>query len=63
MLERGFLAGTVIYPTIAHTDEIAGRYGAAIDEVFAEIADALRSGNVDRRLRGPVAHSGFMRLT
>jgi glutamate-1-semialdehyde 2,1-aminomutase len=62
MLERGFLAGTSIYPTLAHTDEIVGRYGEAIDEVFAEIAAALTTGDVKARLKGPVAHSGFSRL-
>jgi len=33
MLERGFLAGLAIYPTLAHTDEIVDRYGEAIDGV------------------------------
>jgi len=62
MLERGFLAGTSIYPTMAHTEEIVSLYGEAIDEVFGEIADALASGDVKARLKGPVAHSGFRRL-
>jgi glutamate-1-semialdehyde 2,1-aminomutase len=62
MLDRGFLAGTAIYVTLAHTEEIIASYIAAIDEVFGEIAEALRQGNVTKRLRGPVAHSGFKRL-
>jgi len=62
MLDRGFLAGTSIYPTLAHTDEIVDRYVAAIDEVFGEIAEVLRTGDLDRALPGGVAHSGFRRL-
>ncbi|MFA5101366.1 MAG: aminotransferase class III-fold pyridoxal phosphate-dependent enzyme, partial [Candidatus Omnitrophota bacterium] len=62
MLERGFLAGTGIYPTLAHTREIIALYGAAIDEVFAVIADALKQGTVKDMLKGPVAYSGFKRL-
>ena len=63
MLDRGFLAGAMIYPTLAHTEEICERYDEAIDEVFGEIADALDRGDVKARLKGPVAHSGFARLT
>ena len=62
MLDRGFLATLSIYVTLAHTDEVIDRYIAAIGEVFGEIADALRTGDVAKRLRGPVAHSGFRRL-
>jgi glutamate-1-semialdehyde 2,1-aminomutase len=62
MLERGFLAGTGLYPTLAHTDDVVALYGEAIDEVFACIADALNKGDATARLKGPVAHSGFRRL-
>ncbi len=64
MLARGFLAGTGLYPTLAHTDAIVERYGDAIDGVFKEIADLLAAGgDLAKHLRGPVAHSGFRRLT
>jgi len=63
MLDRGLLAGVAFSPTLAHTDEIVDMFGEAIDEVFAEIADALEAGEVRQRLRGPVAHTGFQRLT
>jgi glutamate-1-semialdehyde 2,1-aminomutase len=62
MLERGFLAATGFYPTLAHDDEVVDRYGEAVREVFGEIARALAAGDVERRLKGPVAHSGFRRL-
>jgi len=63
MIDKGFLSGVTIYPTMAHTEEVVSRYGAAIDEVFGEIADALAAGEVERRLAGPVAVHGFARLT
>jgi glutamate-1-semialdehyde 2,1-aminomutase len=62
MLECGFLAGPSVYATLAHTNEILGLYGEAIDEVFADIAEALATGDVQARLKGPVAHTGFTRL-
>jgi len=62
MLERGFLATLAIYVTLAHTDEVVEMYAEAIDEVFAELAEALERGEVKKRLKGPVVHSGFRRL-
>ena len=63
MLERGFLAGTGFYPTLAHTDAVVERYAEALDAVFARLARALADGNPGRLLKGPVAHAGFRRLT
>jgi glutamate-1-semialdehyde 2,1-aminomutase len=63
MLERGFLAGLSIYPTLAHTAEIVKLYVNSIDEVFGEIADELNKGSIDKLLKGKVALSGFARLT
>jgi hypothetical protein len=62
MLARGFLAGAGLYPTLAHTDIVVERYGEAIDEVFGQIARALSDGNIEKRLRGPIAQTGFRRL-
>ena len=62
MLARGFLAGLSIYPTLAHDEAVLNKYDRAIDEVFADIAAALKRGDVLDRLQGPVAHSGFRRL-
>ena len=62
MLDRGFLAGAYLYPTLAHTDAILAQYGDATDEVFEAIAQSLAAGRVQQALRGPVAHSGFRRL-
>ena len=63
MLERGFLAGNAIYPTMAHTEENIALYGQAIDEVFGEIAAAVAANEIIERLKGLVAHTGFSRLT
>ena len=62
MLARGFLAKTMLYPTMAHTDETVKRYGNAIDEVFAQLGQALQTGQIYSLLKGPVAHKGFARL-
>ncbi len=62
MLDRGFLATTALYATLAHTDEVIRRYIDAIDAVFARLAAALAAGDVAARLRGPAAHAGFRRL-
>ena len=62
MLERGFLAGPAVYPTLAHTEGVIARFADALDEVFAEIARALADDAVQARLNGPPAHEGFRRL-
>ncbi len=62
MLERGYLAGPAIYVTMAHTDKIIDKHAGAVGEVFAEIAEALKKDEVEKRLKGPVVHSGFSRL-
>ncbi len=62
MLEQGFLAGSMIYPTMAHTGEIIDLYGEAIDKVFSRIALVIKENKIGDSLKGPVAHSGFKRL-
>jgi len=63
MLERGFLASTAFYATYAHQNEHMESYLKATGEVFAHVAGALEHGTVVKELKGPVAHSGFGRLT
>jgi glutamate-1-semialdehyde 2,1-aminomutase len=64
MLERGYLAGTSIYVTNAHTPALLDNYAEAVTIVFSEIGDVLRKSPTGLRecLKGPVAHSGFSRL-
>jgi glutamate-1-semialdehyde 2,1-aminomutase len=63
MLDRGFIAGMWVYPNFTMTDWIIDDYSAALDEVFALLADAIDNRNISSRLRGPVAHADFRRLT
>jgi glutamate-1-semialdehyde 2,1-aminomutase len=63
MLDRGFLAGSAFYAMAAHTDADVAEYGDACRDVFALVAAAKSTGSVEGRLRGPIAHAGFKRLT
>ena len=63
MLDRGYLAFTQFKPSLAHTQEHVDGYVGAVDEVFSELRDALDADDISARLRGPVARSGFYRLT
>lgn len=63
MLDRGFLAGKAFYASFAHTDEMIEDYLNAVRESFEIVAVALADGSVESRLRGPVAQTGFARLT
>jgi glutamate-1-semialdehyde 2,1-aminomutase len=62
MLERGFLAGTQFYPSLTHSEDILTKFERAADAVFGEIAEAFQKGDVQKRLKGPPAHTGFTRL-
>ncbi len=63
MLSRGFLSAGTVYVSYAHNDELVDSYLENVDDVFAVLAEAMGSASVERLLRGPVAHSGFSRLT
>jgi glutamate-1-semialdehyde 2,1-aminomutase len=63
MLDQGFLMGSGLYPSLAHQDRHVDACIAAANEVFPEIADAIRLGDAATRLSGPVRHTGFARLT
>jgi glutamate-1-semialdehyde 2,1-aminomutase len=62
MLERGVLAGTRFYPTLAHRDEHVDRFLRAVDQVFDELAVAIERRDIPGRLKTPVRQSGFQRL-
>lgn len=62
MLQRGFLCGGAFYPTMAHDDHAVQTFLAAVEPVFAELAQALQAGDVVQRVDGKVKHSGFRRL-
>lgn len=63
MLGKGFLATNAFYATYAHQDEHVKSYLSAVEETFGLLAKAIEEDNVERLLNGPVAHSGFYRLT
>ena len=63
MLDRGYLANTAFYATYAHTPEIIDKYLMAFNEAFGILSDAVKGDDINRLLRGPVAHTGFSRLT
>ncbi len=63
MLERGFLATGAFYATFAHQDQHVEGYLESAEDAFKVVAQALATGSVIDQLRGPVAHTGFTRLT
>ncbi|MGE5832681.1 MAG: aminotransferase class III-fold pyridoxal phosphate-dependent enzyme [Methanomicrobiales archaeon] len=63
MLDRGFLAGKAFYSSFAHKGTHIEKYRNAVDEVFLDLASALKKGEMAGLLKGPVAHAGFGRLT
>lgn len=63
MLEKGFLASTAFYASYAHKEDHVNDYLKAVEEAFFFISRAVKSGNPEKHLKGPVCHSGFKRLT
>ncbi len=63
MLDKGFLATNAFYASLAHQDNHVESYFKAVDETFALVARAIEENKVGKLLRGPIAHSGFRRLT
>lgn len=63
MLRKGYLASRAFYVSYSHKDEDIEKYGEAVDEVFGIIKKAVDAKSVEKMLKGPVAHSGFQRLT
>lgn len=62
MLDKGYLISSAIYSTIAYSEEILSKFDKDAEEVFESIAEALKKGNVEKQLRGPIKQSGFARL-
>ncbi len=63
MLNRGYLVTGSVYVCYAHTTEHVRQYLNAVDEVFGILSQAITDNKVAKMLKGPVAHSGFQRLT
>ncbi len=62
MLAKGFLAGTSIYVSIAHTSEVLNAYFAELEPLFSAIHNFEEGQDVFSFLKGPVCHDGFKRL-
>ena len=62
MLEKGFLASNLFYAMFAHQSEHVESYLQAVDEVFAEICSAVKTGTLREKLQGLPASAGFKRL-
>ena len=63
MLARGFLAAGAFYPTYAHKPDVVEKCLQAVDAAFAILKKNIDDGTVVAALHGPVAQSGFARLT
>jgi len=62
MLSHNILTGSSFYPNWAHQERHIDMFLAAVDEVLPELAEAIRLSDVERRIGGPVKHTGFKRL-
>lgn len=62
MLERDFLATNLYFATMAHKGVHIKKYLRAVDEVFAVLKKAIETKTIYKKLKGPVAHTGFQRL-
>ena len=63
MLKRGFLTTKSVYVCWSHKKEHVKQYLKNLDEVFGLIKKAIKNKKIYDLLEGPVAHSGFKRLT
>lgn len=63
MLKSGYLAGTGLYASMAHTDDIIEGYLQSCEKVFKEIAEIhSKRKNIIEYLKGPICHAAFERL-
>ncbi len=63
MLRHRFLAGGAFNAMLAHEPWHVAAYLDALDDVFAELAAAIREDDVLQRIGGLVKQTGFTRLT
>jgi glutamate-1-semialdehyde aminotransferase len=63
MLKRGVIAGAYVNIAYALKGAHIRKYIKAANAVFAILKKAIEENKIDKLLEGPVAHSGFKRLT
>ena len=62
MLAQGFLASTGFYMSYSHTADVLEKYFAAVDKVFAKVAQINKNKANIAEYIGEVCQSGFERL-
>ena len=63
MLKRGYLAGTSLYVSVAHSQDIIDKYFSEFEDVFCKLSHIIENElNIIDFLDGPVCHGGFQRL-
>ena len=62
MLKQGYLAGTSVYVSTEHSEEIIDSYFNKLDPVFEQIKKCEDGLEVMNLLEGPIAHKTFERL-
>lgn len=63
MLERGYLDNGNFYASCAHTSQVLEQYADVVRDVFDQLSRVVQEDRVSSELRGPVAETGFARLT
>ncbi len=63
MLKKGFLTSKAFYATYTHTKEIVENYFDALNNTIEELIPYIEKGTINSLPHGPVAHTGFRRLT
>jgi len=63
MLEKGFLTSKAFYATYTHTPQNVNDYLNALDKTLKELVPYIKKGEIAKIYSGPIAHSGFSRLT
>lgn len=61
MLDKGYLSGPTFYPSLGHNTQNVSRYLSVLEEILIGV-DKLDTKELEKKLKGPVAHSGFQRL-
>lgn len=63
LLRHGILGSVVFYAMAAHADAEVDQYVQAMHQVFTDLAQWQRQGDIAAHLQGPPAACGFARLT
>jgi glutamate-1-semialdehyde aminotransferase len=63
MLKSGYLARESVYVSYPHSRAVIDSYIQILRPVFKSIHNELLKGTISSKLEGPVAQSGFKRLT